>query len=160
MAYRNGVYAAFDGQGTVGSYSYEKRNYSTSHVHAMLSAALSSMIDKSECLIFLNTPNSINYKDVIQQQTKSPWIYLEIAMSQIVRKKTPNRKVFSKSYFEAAGKELAINYNLDMRHLQPLTLQDLTRWKDAYNNATNIIHPLDVLYKQHKLTDDFSLIPG
>ena len=80
----------------VGSYSYEKRNYSTSHVHMMLSAALTSMIDKSECLLFLNTPNTINTKDVIEQKTKSPWIYLEIQISQLVRKKIPERKLIKK----------------------------------------------------------------
>src|SRR5574344_1933956 len=41
------------------SYSYEKRNYSTSHVHMMLSVALTQMIDNTECLFFLNTPNSL-----------------------------------------------------------------------------------------------------
>lgn len=34
------------------SYSYEKRNQSTSHVHMMLSSALTMMIDKAECLFF------------------------------------------------------------------------------------------------------------
>ncbi|MFC0476256.1 hypothetical protein ACFFHF_13535 [Robertmurraya beringensis] len=35
------------------TYSYEKRNFSTSHVYMMLSSALTMMIDKTECVIFL-----------------------------------------------------------------------------------------------------------
>ena len=56
------------------SYDYDKRNYSTSHVHMMLSVALTQMIDNTECLFFLNTPNSIT-PDTIINQTESPWIY-------------------------------------------------------------------------------------
>ncbi|MGC7946837.1 hypothetical protein [Bacillus sp. II_CA] len=143
-----------------GSYSYEKRNYSTSHVHTMLTVALSSIIDKAECLLFLNTPNSISTKDVIQQQTNSPWIYLEIVMSQLVRKEKPGRKILKKSLFENAQKELNINYRLDMEHLHPLTLQDLHNWNHSFSKADAIIHPLDMLYKQHNLTEDFSLLLG
>lgn len=35
------------------TYDYKLRNYTTSHVHTMLSAALLGMIDRTECLIFL-----------------------------------------------------------------------------------------------------------
>jgi hypothetical protein len=41
------------------TYSYEDRNFSTAHVHMMLSTALQMMIDKTECLFFLNTPATI-----------------------------------------------------------------------------------------------------
>ncbi|CDH90270.1 conserved hypothetical protein [Clostridium botulinum B str. Eklund 17B (NRP)] len=40
-------------------YYYDTRNISTSHVHMMLMNALMKMIDKSECVFFLNTDNSI-----------------------------------------------------------------------------------------------------
>lgn len=42
------------------TYNYKLRNYTTSHVHMMLSTALTEMMDKTECIIFFNTPNSIN----------------------------------------------------------------------------------------------------
>ena len=38
-------------------YNYNLRNFSTAHVHAMLSNALIQMIDRTECLFFLHTPN-------------------------------------------------------------------------------------------------------
>jgi hypothetical protein len=42
------------------TYDYEKRNISTSHVHMMLSTALSKMLDNSECCFFLHTPASVS----------------------------------------------------------------------------------------------------
>lgn len=65
------------------TYSYTKRNYSTSHVHMMLSIALSKVMDLSECVMFINTPHSIsvkkNFGDLqkgknCKQSTASPWI--------------------------------------------------------------------------------------
>lgn len=73
-------------QKKINAYNYQKRNYSTSHVHMMLSVALTQMIDNTECLFFLNTPNSITPNTIINQ-TESPWIYSEIAMSRLIRKK-------------------------------------------------------------------------
>ncbi|MCX7127115.1 hypothetical protein [Aeromonas sp.] len=40
-------------------YSLEKANYTSSHVHMMLSSALTEVIDSCECLFFLNTNNSL-----------------------------------------------------------------------------------------------------
>src|SRR5574344_1710135 len=68
------------------TYNYKSRNYSTSHVHMMLNMALMKMIDKTECLFFLNTPNSISLSD-IGTKTLSPWIYSEIGISQIIERK-------------------------------------------------------------------------
>ena len=55
-------------------YDYNKRNYSTSHVHMMLSTALTMMMDEAECVIFLNTPNALSTKDIVHK-TESPWIF-------------------------------------------------------------------------------------
>ncbi len=63
-----------DGQ----TYDYNLRNKSTSHVHMMLSTAITMMIDNSECLFFMNTPNSItlHLETIINNnRTNSPWIY-------------------------------------------------------------------------------------
>lgn len=139
------------------SYNYEKRNYSTSHVHTMLSTALTKMIDNTECIIFLNTPETICASDIIQQ-TKSPWIYLEIAMSQLVRKTEPNRTLgfIKKAMFEASEK-LTIKYNLDMQHLESINQRSLQEWYHDYEirdfgsltKGSNGIHPLDVLYTKY-----------
>jgi hypothetical protein len=143
-----------------GSYSYEKRNYSTSHVHMMLSTALTSMIDNSECLLFLNTPNSINTKEVIKQKTNSPWIYFEIMMSHLVEKKEPSRELIKKAMFEATGKQLTIEYEIYTRHLTTLEFNDLENWKNTFQHSANLYHPLDVLYKQKGLIKEFSILQG
>ena len=56
------------------TYDYQLRNYTTSHVHMMLSTALTEMMDNTECVIFFNTPNSINMSEEID---KIKCIFLE-----------------------------------------------------------------------------------
>ena len=63
-------------------YDYSKRNQSTSHVHMLLNGALAKMIADTECLIFINTPNSIAAEDSKDKaKTGSPWIYSELLMA-------------------------------------------------------------------------------
>jgi hypothetical protein len=113
------------------TYSYEKRNYSTSHVHIMLSTALSMMIDKTECIFFLNTPNSITTQGIISQ-TESPWIYSEIALTQLVHHKIPRRRMvnemraFSKA--EGIDEALRIKYDLNLSHLADLSSDNIKKW--------------------------------
>lgn len=140
-------------------YDYDQRNFSTSHVHMMLSGALTKMMDKTECLIFVNTPNSITTSDVVKDKTKSPWIYSEIATSLVLRKKKPMRHVELKKSlnFEAASKKqkLDVTYNVDLGHLTSLSTEDLSEWQKAVkgrhpNGYTHLdsgyAHPLDQLY--------------
>jgi len=47
-------------------YDYELRNYTTSHVHMMLSTALTEMIDNTECIMFYNTSLSVSLVDDLQ----------------------------------------------------------------------------------------------
>lgn len=72
-------------------YYYDTRNISTTHVHMMLMNALMKMIDKSECVFFLNTDNSIiKIKEEIDkniEKTYSPWIYSEINATNLIRRK-------------------------------------------------------------------------
>ena len=106
------------------SYSYKRRNFSTSHVHMMLNMALMQMIDKTECLFFLNTPNSIDLSD-IETRTLSPWIYSEIGISQMIEKKSPRTKYFSDNLNES----LRISYKLDLSYLANIDHTDLLLWK-------------------------------
>lgn len=130
-----------------GFYSYELRNHATSRVHMMLSTALSMMIDKTECLFFLNTPNSIkSYGEL--DKTESPWIYSEMAISQIVRRKEPKRRfVESISGFDGGDdieKALKMTYNLDLEHLTNLDANSLKLWQKS-NSLEE--HSLDTLYR-------------
>lgn len=50
-----------------GKYHYDKVLYASSHVHMMLNTALMQMIDNCECIIFLNTPNSVKPTEVLDK---------------------------------------------------------------------------------------------
>src|SRR5260221_3829122 len=99
------------------TFNYQKRNRSTSHIHTMLSMALAKMIDHSECLFFINTPNSLSAEDVIDK-TESPWIYLELGMTKLVKIQIPERRFLSESKtFSKAhhfDEDLRVKYEVDL----------------------------------------------
>jgi hypothetical protein len=134
-------------------YFYNKVLDSASHVHMMLSTALNMMIDKTECLIFYDSPNSIEPFETIDK-TSSPWIYSEIAFSQIVRLRIPSRvsKIIKETkYFSADGidhieKALKVKYDIDSSHLKDINASTLNKWS-KYPNLTNAEDALDKLYE-------------
>jgi hypothetical protein len=128
------------------TYSYSKRNKSTSHVHMMVSTALSNMMNRCECIMFLNTPLSIVSADYIRGQiTDSPWIYSEIAMTSLLRERSPSdHRRMAKSAVRA-DEALQINYEVDLDHLTKLTARDMENWRDAV--VAKGTDALDVLYK-------------
>lgn len=137
-------------------YDYNKRNFSTSHVHIMLSSALNTMIDQTECLIFLNTPNSLNIGESISQKTFSPWIFNEIMTSSIVRKHYPREELVQKTNdFQNQEKRNLpyFAYDIDLDHLKSIKVKELENWQTAYKMDSlkaymtqNKNHPLDLLY--------------
>lgn len=136
-----------------GTYDYEKRNYSTSHVHMMLSSALNSMIDKVECIMFLNTNNSnLGVNDSINNKTASPWIYSEIMATKIIRQKNlkeyrPNGIIKEGMYNEAKGLDLKIQYDISLDHFVEIDDDTLEKWMKIWVKCKGILeHPLDVLY--------------
>lgn len=139
------------------TYSYEKRNFSTSHVHTMLSTALTMIIDQTECMFFLNTPQAISTASVINS-TNSPWIYYEIGVSKYIRKREPDRPkgIIKKGMFENA-QDLTIQYKLDMDHLYDITQFDLRKWQNLFTQYKNDSHPLDLLYGLRKLLLEHSV---
>jgi hypothetical protein len=137
-----------------GKYNYRKRNFSTSHVHMMLSTALSLMIDKTECIFFLNTPSSVKPSEGIQK-TKSPWIYSEIVTTQLVRETIPERlKILNESWLNADGqgelikgetKTFSITHNIDLGHLTEIDFDSLIAWQKKFLKG----NALDTLYELH-----------
>jgi len=136
------------------TYNYDKVLDSTSHVHMMLSTALSMMIDKTECLIFLDTPNSIKPYGTADK-TESPWIYSEIAFSQIVKITIPKRKllenellereVFSKRDGGSIEKAIIVKYPIYSNHLTDITTKTLIDW-NILPKSSNAEAALDKLY--------------
>lgn len=68
--------------------SIHKDIVSDKYAYMMLNTALLNMIDKCECLFFLDTPNSFNNESA---STLSPWIYSELSMANVIEKKIPER---------------------------------------------------------------------
>ncbi|WP_379090724.1 hypothetical protein [Pedobacter sp. UC225_65] len=139
------------------NYNYAKRNISTSHVHVMLCAAITKMMDRAECLMFLDTPNSISTENVMDShETNSPWIYYELGMAGLIQKSKaihPRRKDLSKSrkyssVTEAleSAPELRIAYPVSFDDMTMLNTNDLERWHRLYEQQIPKQDPLDALY--------------
>jgi hypothetical protein len=131
-----------------GGYDYDKIKGSTSHIHMMLSTALGMMIDNTECLMFLNTPNSISSKDVVTK-TQSPWLYMEIAMSVIVRRKSPQYHRKLNECTEITKRlelaKLKIEYDVNLTPLKIINQSTLVSWESEYAKRQKQ-HSLDILY--------------
>lgn len=131
-------------------YDYDERNKSTAHVHMMLSVALTKMMDKTECVFFLNTSNSVIEAFGTGMGTLSPWLYAENVATQTLRCNVPERlRKKSKSYglggqLEHIEKAFSMVHPIDVRHLDVLTPDHFNRWCRLSTSATG--HKLDVLY--------------
>ena len=142
----------------------KKRNYSTSHVHMMLSVALTQMIDNTECLFFLNTPNSLTPGTIINQ-TESPWIYSEIATTRLIERRhfSEYRLKRAVESFSKGGKRTPpVKYVLQVDHLTDIDNRVLSNWADSWQDVDNRnhsfpqysenleVHALDKLYELTK----------
>ena len=122
-----------------------------SHAHMMLTMALMTMIDRTECLFFLNTPKSINLDEKFNMGTYSPWLYTEIGISRMIEKKLSRRPCnFSKENLrERKLLKSSMWYQTDISHLTTLDADDLKSW--ASHCQKTFEHPLDVLYDLYPL---------
>ncbi|MGL4569081.1 MAG: hypothetical protein ACRCU6_11230 [Fusobacteriaceae bacterium] len=123
------------------SYSYEKRNISTSHCHIMLSTSLTNMIDKIECFIFLDTEKTVKLVEGIEK-TYSCWIYHELEISKIIRRTFPKRKR-TLLEFSMEADTLVMEYNISSEHLTDI---DFNHLKSLSNN--NGKNSLDLWYEK------------
>lgn len=143
-----------------GTYDYDLRNYTTSHVHMMLSTALTEMMDQTECIIFFNTPNSISLATELSkikkkdgaQATISPWIYHELSMTTMLRTVEPTRCRSTLEHFAQDSREkpkIAYDVSKALKEMPTLTDEQLRQWQS--NRTTAPKEPpqyaLDDLYK-------------
>jgi len=150
-----------------GQYDYDKRNFSTSHVHAMLTTALMKVMDQSEIVIFLNTSESIpTVKQTMKEQseyTLSPWIYVELVLTTLLKERhfSEYRKPILKFAHESAGimKSLRVMYKAPTDVLTAINTSNLKDWYEEYKDSkelkavrydglvdANTDHPLNYLY--------------
>lgn len=141
-------------------YDYNIRNYTTSHVHMMLSTALNDIINSTECLIFLNTPESLAINEVKKQKTNSPWIYNELKIASIIEKKNPRRIYLKENiekraavFNEESKNKLEILYRVEqqLNIFENLDSAKLKKWLLNYNLSDKSSHPLDILYFDNRL---------
>ena len=120
-------------------YNYNTRNFLSANVHIMLSMALMKMMDACECLIFVDSDNSLYYSKGVKG-TPSPWIYEEVGFSKRLRINIPerykkkiqvnlneSRERSSYCFFsisDSAPREARFNYEVDMRNVKELMALD------------------------------------
>ena len=133
-------------------YDHKLCKIASTHVNMMLNIALQKMIDKTEVVILLNTVNSINkYEDHLQESklsTYSSWIYSEIICTEIIRKQPLSEyrradKIENSFYFSENLRNLEIEYDIELSHLQKITPSDLKNWNAQWDSK---YIPLDLLY--------------
>ena len=135
---------------TNNNYNYNKRNFSTSHVHTLLSMAMLNAIKRSECFLFIESNNSLTLKDGIKDLSLSPWIYQETEFANSLPKILPNRlrtesieRTFALTESLAAGGILKMQHALKTGAFHLLDVNDLKMMQGR--KGTN---GLDSLYHQ------------
>lgn len=112
-------------------YIYGRRNFSTSHIHAMLSMAILDIINKTECCIFIDSNHSIhmdNLSNTNKTRSLSPWLYEELSFMRYLpcQNSLIRTKMFSsgmENIYE--GLELKIAHEVDTNGLIPMDVVDL-----------------------------------
>ena len=151
-------------------YDYDKRNFLTANVHIMLSMALMKMMDACECLIFVDSDNSLRY-ELNDNETPSPWIYEEMGFSNRLRiniperykekiKVTLNESRDSSSYSfmmfsQTEQRDANFSYEIDMRHFK-----ELERWDFPIAKGYDCDAILDTWYKKYGIRKMIDRIIG
>lgn len=119
------------------SYYYKKSNNLLSHMHAILSMALMRVMDNADCVIFIESENSIhNYMEESKinplntiekkSETLSPWISSEVNFANSLRLNGhEDRNLLAKAGFES--------YSINESHE-----------KRAEDSMPSIIHEIDL----------------
>lgn len=135
----------------------ENVSYVSSNVHMILSMALNNMIDRCECIIFYNTPNSLSINGLVQQ-TASPWIYNELTVSKIIRKRSPDEHRLLLENFAGITKtakavKKKFFYDVNLSHLHDMTVLKFNNWYNIVSNQNaKGISSLDCLYDLYRIS--------
>ena len=115
-----------------GLYNYRSRNYSTAHVHTLLSMSIMEIIKKSNVGILIDSHHSISLerlRNSDQAKTLSPWIYQEIMFMRQFATNSSSTRMFS---CENLNENLQIAHTVDLSDFAPLTATDLINRKALY----------------------------
>lgn len=112
------------------SYYYNKRNFTTSHVHAILSMALLDTIRRSKYCIFIESAESVPLTSKLKKETLSPWLYEEIKFMQLLQPKRGS-KMFSEG-LEKAIADCKIAYDVtDISQFPFLDYKDFANFNNG-----------------------------
>lgn len=146
------------------TYNYTKRNFTTSHVHAMLSTSIQSVMDNSEVIFFLNTQESFPaISDVLgenSEYTLSPWIYQEVINAKLLRPTNwaeyRRKRTLQHSIYESASSLLKVAYKTPVNDFALLDASTLIAWQEKHAKIKDepygglflgaYDHPLNLLY--------------
>lgn len=138
------------------TWNYSDRNYSTAYVHMLLSNALTEMIRKTECFIFIDSNNSITIdEDGFEKDTSSPWIFHELYTVNTIQPIIPERlrkdEQSIECFNESINKALEFDVIEELLDLQVLYEKDLSEWSTWQNNKEkNVEKALNHLYEMKK----------
>lgn len=139
-------------------YDHQSCNEVSQHVDIMLAIALYQMIDRVESVFLLNTEHAVQevHDGNRMDETYSPWIYLEMICTQLVRKKPrceyrdDETDILRHSLSESmeSARRLSIPYEVPLEHLTSINSNDLNEWYDEYkqNKRKYGEYALDALY--------------
>ena len=112
------------------TYDYKKRNFTTSHVHAILSMALLDTILRSKYCIFIESTESVPLNSGLKKKTLSPWLYEEIKYMQLLQPKRET-KMFSEG-LEKAIADCKIAYDVtDISQFPFLDYKDFANFNNG-----------------------------
>lgn len=158
--YRNGRY----------TYDYDTSCFVAANVHIMLSMALMKMMDACECLMFVDSDNSLKYVRGQKEATPSPWIYEEIGFSRMLRVNIPDRykKWIYVNLNESRGtseirmmsdsaepRQMNIQYNVNLIDFKRLSSMDLLGIQNLQGDKA-----LDHLYKKYGVANVVKRLNG
>lgn len=115
-----------------GLYNYHRRNYSTAHIHTMLSMSIMEIIKRSKVGILIDSHHSINLvrlRNSNQAKTLSPWIYQEIMFMRQFATNRSSTRVFSS---ENLNEDLQIAHSIDLSGFTTLTARCLINRKPLF----------------------------
>lgn len=112
------------------------------NIDLMLNTSLMEVMNKCECLFFLNTPRSIQSDKMHRYLTDSPWLFSEISMFNHIEKPEPLRRR-SRAFGFSKANESTILHPVDLSNLTTLNQISLNKWKSLTNAYK---HSLDALY--------------
>ena len=128
----------------------------------MLSTALTEMIYNTECIIFFNTPRSINMASELakikkdkKQTTISPWIYHELSMTTMLdivepRRPRPVVERYDHMDFSQSTRDEKPKFDYDvskaLNEMTTLTDRQLQQWYEGHDKTIPPEYALDELY--------------